>query len=74
MYVTFVVYSLNIQGISLYSILSEYYLGIFSGISLGTFSGYSGNISWEFSTNIYLLGGSNLKWIKRIVSEEIYKV
>ena len=37
MYVTFVGYSCNIQGIFLYSIFPEDYLGIFSGISWGFF-------------------------------------
>ena len=42
MYVTFVGYLWKIQGIFLYSIFPEYYLGIFPGISLGIFSEYSG--------------------------------
>ena len=52
MYVTFVEYSWNNQEIFLYSIFPEHYLGLFPGISYGTFSEYSGNISWECSTNI----------------------
>ena len=51
MHVTFVVYSQNIQGMFLYLIFPEYYLGIFPGISKGTFSEYSRNIYWECSTN-----------------------
>ena len=51
-HVIFVGYSWNIQGIFLYSIFPEYYLRIFPSISQGTFSEYSGNISWECSTNI----------------------
>ena len=35
----------------LYLIFPEYYLGIFPGISKGTFSEYSRNIYWECSTN-----------------------
>ena len=30
----------------------EHYLGIFPAISYGTFCEYSGNVSWECSTNI----------------------
>ena len=52
MNVTFVGYSWNIQGIFLQSIFPEHYLGIFLGISKGTFSEYSGNMLWERSTNI----------------------
>ena len=52
MHVTFVGYSWNNQGILLHSIFPEHYLGIFRGISWGTFSEYSGNISWECFTNI----------------------
>ena len=62
MYVTFVGYLWKIQGIFLYSIFPEYYLGIFPGISLGIFSEYSGNMSWE--KNIYLPGRmqSQMEW------------
>ena len=52
MHVTFIGYSWNNQRIFLYSIFLEHYLGIFLGIPQGTFSKYSGNISWECSTNI----------------------
>ena len=43
-HVTFIGYSWNNQGIFLYLIFHEHYLGIFPGISWGTFSEYSGNI------------------------------
>ena len=52
MHVTFVGYSWNNQGTFLYSVLPEHYLGIFPGISQGTFSKYSGSMSLECSTNI----------------------
>ena len=51
-HVTLVGYSWNNQGIFLYSVFPEHYFGIFPGISYGNFSKYSGNISWECSTNI----------------------
>ena len=51
-HVLFLGYSWNNQGIFLYSTIPEHYFGIFPGISLGTFSEYTGNISWECSTNI----------------------
>ena len=50
--VTFVWYSWNNYEIFLYLIFPEHYFGIFPGFSLVTFSEYSGNISWECSTNI----------------------
>ena len=52
MHVTFIGYLWNIRGIFLHSIFPEHYLGIFPGILQGTFSEYSGNISWECSKNI----------------------
>ena len=51
MQVTFVGYSWNNQGIFLYSIFQEHYFELFPGISLEMFSEYTGNISWECSTN-----------------------
>ena len=67
MHVTFVGYSWNNQGIFLYSIFLEHYLGVFPGISYGTFPNilgidhgnvprifhekYSRNIIWEYSRN-----------------------
>ena len=52
MHVTLVGYSWNNQGVFLYSVFPEHYFGIFPGISYINFSKYSGNISWECSTNI----------------------
>ena len=54
-----ILYSWNIQGIFLYSIFPEHYLGLFPGM-FGTFSKYSGNVMGmfhEYSTNLYLPGG-----------------
>ena len=48
---TFVGYLSSNQGIFIYPIFPEHYVGIFPGISQGTFSEYSENISWECSTN-----------------------
>ena len=52
MHVTFAGYLWNIQGIFLYSIFLEHDLRIFHRILYGTFSEYSRNKSWEYSTNI----------------------
>ena len=52
MQVSFVGYSWNNQGIFLNSIYPEHYFEILHGISLGIFSEYTGNISWECFTNI----------------------
>ena len=52
MHVTFVGYSRNKLGIFLYSIFLEHYLGISPVILQRPFSEYSGNMSWEYSTNI----------------------
>ena len=50
--VTFVGYSWDNKGIFLHSIFPEHYFEIFPRISLGIFSEYFGNVSWERSTNI----------------------
>ena len=48
----FIGYSRNNQGILLCSVFPEHFFGIFPAILLGIFSEYTGNISWECSTNI----------------------
>ena len=52
MRVTFVGYSWNNLGMLLHLIFPGHYFGIFPGISLGPFSEYTENISWECSANI----------------------
>ena len=74
MHLTCVGYSWNIQGIFLHSIFPEDYLGIFPGISYGTFCEYFGNISCSTNiprTYIYPVGNIFNKEIKFYFKENV---
>ena len=66
--VTFVGYSWNNQGIFLYSIFLEHYLGIFPGISQGTFSEYSGNTSWNVQRIFHKHAFA--QWVQLLIPEK----